>query len=138
MAYETNKWMNKCQELQAELKQLKGETPIPDAWWKDCPGLAQRTMERIIEKNDQLQAEIEKLKEFARKVIQDVCWDMYVLDAGDVQEFAEKLGLIKPTTVTEEDNYPDFEVGDIIYKFSEILKEGEGNEQQPRRRAEKS
>ena len=45
--------------LQAELKQLKGEVPIPGSWWKDCPGMAQRTMERVIEKNNEQAAELE-------------------------------------------------------------------------------
>lgn len=62
----------KSQKLQAKLKtaeaenrQLKGEEPIPYAWWKDCPGLAQKTMERLISCNDSLQA---KLKTAEAKV----------------------------------------------------------------------
>ncbi len=54
----------KCciEQLRAEIAQLKGERPIPDAWWKDCPGVAQRTIERIIDKNEQLQAELDKYR----------------------------------------------------------------------------
>jgi len=59
--------LHKCEpsyaELQSQLaaeqeknKRLKGEKPIPFAWWKDCPGLAQKTMERTIERNERLLA----------------------------------------------------------------------------------
>jgi len=41
---------------QEKNKRLKGEKPIPFAWWKDCPGLAQKTMERTIERNERLLA----------------------------------------------------------------------------------
>ena len=114
-------------ELQAENAQLRGEKPIPEAWWSECPALAQRTMERIIESNDQLQAELKSLKEFGCFVIKDMCFGCDLLDGGDVQEVAEKLGLIKPVKATEDDvdEESDFEVGDIIYKFTEILKGGE-------------
>ena len=51
------------EQLQSQLaaaeeknKRLKGEKPIPFAWWKDCPGLAQKTMERTIERNERLLA----------------------------------------------------------------------------------
>jgi len=50
-------------QLEAENKQLKGEEPIPFAWWKDCPKLAQRTMERLITRNDEQAKEIKQLKE---------------------------------------------------------------------------
>ena len=46
-------------ELQDEIAQLKGRKPIPGAWWKDCPNLAQVTMERIIERNDKLEDAIQ-------------------------------------------------------------------------------
>jgi len=52
-----------CNHFQAQIAQLKGRKPIPGAWWKDCPDLAQVTMERIIERNDKLETESEKLKE---------------------------------------------------------------------------
>ena len=80
-----------------------------------------KMLHRVANVIDTQAAELEKLKKFARKVIDNVCWNGYVLDGGDVQEFAEKLGLIKQTTVTEE--FDDFEVGDIVYKFTEILAE---------------
>ena len=50
----------RIKELEVEIEQLKGEEPIPRAWWKECPKLAQKTMERIIKENDRLQAELEK------------------------------------------------------------------------------
>jgi hypothetical protein len=73
---------------------------------------------------EQLQAENKRLKEFARQVIMDVCWDMHEPDGGDMQDIAEKLGLIKPTIATEDDidDESDFEVGDTIFKFADILK----------------
>lgn len=71
--------------------------------------------------------DIEALKEFARYIIETECWGYpWELDGGDVQERAEKLGLIEPHTATEEDVDPEFdyhEVGDTIYKFTNILKE---------------
>ncbi len=50
----------RIKELETEIEQLKGEKPMPQAWWKECPKLAQKVMERIIEENEQLQAELEK------------------------------------------------------------------------------
>ena len=81
----------------------------------------------LIEERDQLRAETKPLKEFARKMIEDVCWDLLEPDGGDMQEVAEKLGLIKSTKATEEDidEESDFEVGDTIYKFTDILKDTE-------------
>lgn len=70
--------------------------------------------------------EIEKLKilkEFARKIIGDYCWNLADPDGGDIQDIAEKLGLIAPKIATEEDVHEesDFEIGDMIYKFTDIL-----------------
>ena len=66
-----------------------------------------------------------ELKEFARKVIKGVCWGYPELDACDIQELAEKLGLIVPHTATADDvdEESDYEVGDIIYVFSDKIKE---------------
>lgn len=67
----------------------------------------------------------ENLKEFARRVIRTECWNLFEdLDGCDVQEWAEKLGLIVPHIATKEDvddEFGDFEVGDPIFKFSELL-----------------
>jgi hypothetical protein len=64
------------------------------------------------------------LREFARTIIADYCWG-YTRepDGGDVQELAEKLGLIVPHIATAEEaaTNDDFETGDTIYKFAEWL-----------------
>ncbi len=74
-----------------------------------------------------LQAELDKLKEFARKVITTECWSLDSQDGGDLQELAEKLGLIVKYTATKDDIDDefgsDFEIGDTIFKFSDMLKE---------------
>lgn len=79
------------------------------------------TIERLSKDN-------ERLKEFARKVIEGVCWDFNALDGGDVQELAEKLGLIVPATATAEDiekfDLECCDVGDTFYKFTPELAEG--------------
>lgn len=71
--------------------------------------------------------EIQNLKKFAREVIKEICWDLRELDGGDLQEKAEKLGLIKSCEATKEDveNFAEFgiEVGDTIYKFTDMLKD---------------
>ncbi len=74
---------------------------------------------------DQLEAENEKLKKFAREIIKDYCWNHGDPDGGDVQDLAENLGLIKSRIATEKDVDPewdDYEVGDTIFVFSDILK----------------
>jgi len=65
--------------------------------------------------------------EFARKVIKQECWGMFELDGGEVQDWAEKAGLTEPCTATEADidDDSDFDVGDTIYKFTEMMKGGE-------------
>ena len=75
--------------------------------------------EQLINKLEQLQVENEKLKEFVRPFIQEICWS-FEIDGGSLQDTAEDLGLIKGCTVTEDDvdDYPDFEVGDTIFKFT--------------------
>lgn len=73
-----------------------------------------------------LQQEKEKLKKFARKVIASECWELCGgMDGLEIQDFAEELGLVAPFILTEADiktgEYPDYEAGDIYYKFTEIL-----------------
>lgn len=68
--------------------------------------------------------DIDKIKEFARYVISVYCWGYSEPDGGDIQEQAEKLGLIKRHIATEIDvdpEFDDYEVGDIIYRFSKLL-----------------
>ena len=74
---------------------------------------------------DQQAEQIKKLKEFARSVIRTECWAYP--NGGEIQDLAERLGLIKPHVATEADvdDYTDYEVGETIYKFTEILKESE-------------
>lgn len=48
-------------KLLDENKQLRGEEPIPYAWWAECPKLAQRTMERIIQENSRFREVLDKL-----------------------------------------------------------------------------
>jgi hypothetical protein len=71
-----------------------------------------------------LQAELDKLKEFARKVIGGYCWGV-PLDGLDIQELAGSLELIEPRTATEADvdDESDYEVGDSIYKFTKELEQ---------------
>lgn len=71
-----------------------------------------------------LEQELVPLKEFARKVIKLYCWSIEDSDPLDLQELAEKLGLIVPTIATEDmvDDESDFEVGDAIFTYSDILK----------------
>ena len=70
-----------------------------------------------------LEAQNQLLKDFARFVIKQECWG-YDMDGFEIQELAEKLGLIKEHIATEEDvdEFTDFEVGDKIYKFTDVLK----------------
>ena len=66
------------------------------------------------------------LREFARSIIADYCWGYSrEPDGGDVQELAEKLGLIVPHVATAEDaeGQAEFDPGDTIYRFAEWLKE---------------
>jgi hypothetical protein len=76
----------------------------------------------------ELQAENEQLRQFACEIIKDYCWNLGDPDGGDIQDLAQKLGLIEPHTATVEDvdeEFSDFDVGDTIYKFTQILKEPE-------------
>ena len=68
--------------------------------------------------------ELEQLKEFARSVIRQECWAIEPLDGAEIQDLAERLGLIIPCVATEADvdEECEYEVGDRIYKFSNVLK----------------
>jgi len=64
-------------------------------------------------------------KEFIRHVIKVHCWGIEEIDGGDAQDKALELGLIEAHIATEEDVDPEFDkynVGDTIYRFSDILK----------------
>jgi len=87
-------------------------------------------------------AELKPLREFARKVIGQECWGYNSMDGAEIEELAEKLGLIVPHIATEEDVneessfeigdtifvFSAIEVGDTIFGYSDILK-GQNNEQ---------
>ena len=78
------------------------------------------TLQSII---DGMRAELAPLKEFARHKIMEICWG-YETDGCELQELAEKLGLVVPHIATEVDvdDESDYEVGDRIFVFSDILK----------------
>jgi len=66
-----------------------------------------------------------KLKEFIRTVIKVHCWGIEEIDGGDAQDKALELGLLEPHIATKEDvdpEFSDFEVGDTIYRFTDMLK----------------
>lgn len=92
-------------------------------------GTAERiwTIQEYDDALNKIEAENKRLKEFACDVIEQECWSIFPLDGGDLQELAEKLGLIVSCIVTEEDLKDmdedfDFDVGDPFYKFSDMLK----------------
>ena len=87
----------RIKELEAENKQLKGEEPIPLSWWKDCPKLAQRTIERIIYSNRLLEHENKQLKD----AIEDAVLRMDEEPAKEVLRQA-----LKPK---QEEDLPTFE-----------------------------
>jgi hypothetical protein len=68
----------------------------------------------------------EALRQFALEVIKARCWfSDDSLDGGDLQDLAEKLGLIEPYVVSAEDHeegrWGDYDVGDIIFVPSPSL-----------------
>ena len=79
----------------------------------------------MVSKIKQQAKQIERLKEFARSVIRTECWNQ--LDGAEIQDVAERCGLIVPKTATKDDvdDFTDYEVGDTIYVFSDRLKETE-------------
>ena len=90
-----------------------------------CEHLLECKKHPLVIQIGKLQAELKNLKEFARNIIENQCWDLCEPDGGTIQELAEKLGLIVPFIATEQDindEFGDFEVGDTIFKFSEVLK----------------
>jgi len=71
------------------------------------------------------ESENQRLKEFAKSVIRTECWCYQEQDGFELQELAERLGLIVEKIATEEDvtEESEYEVGDKIYVFSAALKE---------------
>lgn len=74
------------------------------------------------------------LREFARKVIQEAL-DGNDVCGGDIQDWAEKFGLIRPETYDPEKHGEHFldvmEPGDTIYVYSEVLKKGREEQTSP-------
>ena len=82
-----------------------------------------------LEAINRLAEENKKLKKFARFIIEDECFDLGGLQSrygGDVQGMALELGLIVQGPATREDveaGPGSFEEGDVIFHFSDMLKE---------------
>lgn len=72
------------------------------------------------------------VKEFAREIIMEYCWDLphpdhgvkSDPDGGTIQDLAIKFGLIAPHIATAEDvdkEFDDYGIGDTIVKFTPAL-----------------
>jgi len=72
-----------------------------------------------------LEAANAALKNFARYIIGRYCLRWGVLDSGEIQKLAKKLGLVEPHIATNVDpEHDDYEVGDTIgYRFAPILQD---------------
>ena len=88
---------------------------------------AEKKSEQCLELQEELYkqtwgVELDRLREFAHSVIKEHCWGI-ALDGFEIQELAEKLGLIAEHIATESDidEESDYEVGDKIYKFTQAL-----------------
>lgn len=72
-----------------------------------------------------------KLAEFASWVIRNAAWTGYDLDGGDVQDMAEKCGLISITKYSRDlhgDNEFGVQTGDDWYEFSPEMKSALGQQ----------
>ncbi len=71
---------------------------------------------------------IEAMREFCQRIIKEYCWGYGEPNGGDIQDVADELGLIVPTTATAKDaehmEYTD--PGDTIYRFVDWLDEPRG------------
>jgi hypothetical protein len=71
--------------------------------------------------------DIEGLKKFAREMIRQ-SWEGYDICGSEVQDYACKCGLLVEDVATEADvdrseySASDTEVGDMIYRFTDVLK----------------
>jgi len=81
-----------------------------------------------------LKAENDKLKKFVREFIRVECWG-YVptVDGFDVQDVAEKMGIIVLAQATQEDadrlngmDDMDIEEGDVFYKWADWMERNRG------------
>ena len=66
------------------------------------------------------------IKEFAQRIILDVCFDNRDLDGSYIQDMAYDLGLLKKTKydpdIHDSREHIDVEPGDDWYEFSELMK----------------
>jgi hypothetical protein len=81
-------------------------------------------IEKVATSSAEAQAENDKLKAFARIVIE---WalDGHDIEALDLQDVAQRNGLLVPHEATEDDVAAgiDCEVGDEIYRFADWMAE---------------
>jgi hypothetical protein len=63
------------------------------------------------------------MRQFCRSIIKEYCWDQGEPDGGDIQDQAERLGLIVPHIATLQDTVrmDDVEVGDQIFVFADWM-----------------
>lgn len=75
------------------------------------------------------QEQNEAMRKFCRYVVREYCWGYTSQpDGGDIQDVAEKLGIIVPAIATASDaEHMDFtDVGDTIFRFADWLDEPRG------------
>lgn len=67
--------------------------------------------------------QLESTREFGRRVIQAM-WDGGDVNGGDIQEWAEELGLIFRRKATKDDSqcYAEIEVGEMMYEFEDWMR----------------
>ena len=84
---------------------------------------ANHDYEELLKERTDYVDENKRLRKFARHIIRQYCWNIEEPDGGDIQEWAEKLGLIVPHLATKDDvdDENDFGIGDTIFKFSDML-----------------
>ena len=80
--------------------------------------------EAISKAIDVLKSENAKLKAFARLMIEEM-FDGHDVEGFDIQDMAERNGLIVPRVATEDDVEAgiECEVGDTIYQFADWMAE---------------
>lgn len=92
----------------------------------------------LLDKLTALEKDKAVLAEFARHMICKYAWSYGDVDGGDVQDVAEKLGLITSFEITEDNigsiGDPEFmevtpEIGSLWYQFTDLLKEQEDADQ---------
>ena len=116
-------WEREFKKVDGKVKRLQTELAEADEMLAAAIGKYESEATRLIAE----QEKNKRLKEFARHVIRQECWSIFDIDGGDIQELAEKLGLIVPQVVAEKDvdDESDYGVGDTIFVFSDTLKETE-------------